>query len=195
MKQTIKLIESHTSHTTQCNSCCNQYHMSERPRVRRRPCFTICSCRSEPKTSPNVLVSLVSPCRSVSMYQGVLVVIFSPLVPFPGSSLFWVESDHCRRARSKGQFLKKSNLFCEISLLQPNYHPIQIELAANGGTQCGYCRFKISQIFLISLLCTSHANSALLSPGMVMQLHSFLQEHPDATMEQIDNILDGNLCR
>ena len=30
---------------------------------------------------------------------------------------------------------------------------------------------------------------------MVMQLHSFLQEHPDATMEQIDNILDGNLCR
>ena len=34
-----------------------------------------------------------------------------------------------------------------------------------------------------------------LSPGMVMQLHSFLQEHPDATMEQIDNILDGNLCR
>ena len=52
------------------------------------------------------------------------------------------------------------------------YHPIQLGLAANGGTQCGYC-----------------------SPGMVMQLHSFLQEHPEATMEQIDNILDGNICR
>ena len=38
------------------------------------------------------------------------------------------------------------------------YHPIQETLAATGGTQCGYC-----------------------SPGMVMQLHSYLQEHPEAT--------------
>ena len=52
------------------------------------------------------------------------------------------------------------------------YHPIQTALAATGGTQCGYC-----------------------SPGMVMQLHSYLQEHPDATVKDIDNILDGNICR
>jgi len=52
------------------------------------------------------------------------------------------------------------------------YHPIQTALAATGGTQCGYC-----------------------SPGMVMQLHSYLQEHPDATVKEIDNILDGNICR
>ena len=52
------------------------------------------------------------------------------------------------------------------------YHPIQSSLAATGGTQCGYC-----------------------SPGMVMQLHAFLQEHPNATRDQIDNILDGNICR
>ena len=52
------------------------------------------------------------------------------------------------------------------------YHPIQETLAATGGTQCGYC-----------------------SPGMVMQLHSYLQEHPEATKLVIDNILDGNICR
>ena len=52
------------------------------------------------------------------------------------------------------------------------YHPIQEALAATGGTQCGYC-----------------------SPGMVMQLHSYLQEHPEATKLEIDNILDGNICR
>ena len=52
------------------------------------------------------------------------------------------------------------------------YHPIQTAIAATGGTQCGYC-----------------------SPGMVMQLHSYLQEHPSATQKEIDNILDGNICR
>ena len=69
------------------------------------------------------------------------------------------------------------------------YHPIQSAVAATGGTQCGYC-----------------------SPGMVMQLHAYLQvnthhcftsslilyqpqEHPSATREEIDNILDGNICR
>jgi aerobic-type carbon monoxide dehydrogenase small subunit (CoxS/CutS family) len=30
---------------------------------------------------------------------------------------------------------------------------------------------------------------------MVMQLNSWLAEHPQATMDQIDNILDGNICR
>ena len=52
------------------------------------------------------------------------------------------------------------------------YHPIQTKLAAAGGTQCGFC-----------------------SPGMVMQLHAYLQEHPSATKQDIDNILDGNICR
>ena len=52
------------------------------------------------------------------------------------------------------------------------YHPIQKAVAATGGTQCGYC-----------------------TPGMVMQLHSYLQEHPSATKSEIDNIIDGNICR
>ena len=53
------------------------------------------------------------------------------------------------------------------------------------------------QIFLIQFLLYIFSMFAFLppSPGMVMQLHSFLQEHPEATMEQIDNILDGNICR
>ena len=28
-----------------------------------------------------------------------------------------------------------------------------------------------------------------------MQLYSWLQEHPNATKLEIDNILDGNICR
>ena len=28
-----------------------------------------------------------------------------------------------------------------------------------------------------------------------MQLNSWLQEHPDSTKLEIDNILDGNICR
>ena len=52
------------------------------------------------------------------------------------------------------------------------YHPIQAALSETGGSQCGFC-----------------------SPGMVMQLHSYLEEHPEATKLEIDNILDGNICR
>jgi len=55
---------------------------------------------------------------------------------------------------------------------QAGYHPIQEALVKTGGSQCGYC-----------------------SPGMVMQLHAYLAEHPKATMQELDNILDGNICR
>jgi len=52
------------------------------------------------------------------------------------------------------------------------YHPIQKAIATTGGSQCGYC-----------------------TPGMVMQMHAYLEEHPNATMLELDNILDGNICR
>ena len=52
------------------------------------------------------------------------------------------------------------------------YHPIQAAVSETGGSQCGFC-----------------------SPGMVMQLHAYLEEHPEATKLEIDNILDGNICR
>ena len=55
---------------------------------------------------------------------------------------------------------------------EAGYHPIQVALAETGGSQCGFC-----------------------SPGMVMQLHSHLQHQQHSTPAQLENILDGNLCR
>ena len=48
----------------------------------------------------------------------------------------------------------------------------QAALAAHDGTQCGFC-----------------------SPGMVMALHSLLLNNSDPSLEEIDNVLDGNICR
>ena len=52
------------------------------------------------------------------------------------------------------------------------YNPIQEKLAALSGTQCGYC-----------------------SSGMVMLLYAYLQQHPLATAQELEGILDGNICR
>lgn len=52
------------------------------------------------------------------------------------------------------------------------YHPIQTKLAELNGTQCGYC-----------------------SSGMVMLLYAYLQENPNPTPLEVEQILDGNLCR
>lgn len=52
------------------------------------------------------------------------------------------------------------------------FHPLQERLAAYDGTQCGFC-----------------------SPGMVMNMYSFLANNPNATKEQIEKNLDGNICR
>jgi xanthine dehydrogenase/oxidase len=50
--------------------------------------------------------------------------------------------------------------------------PVQYEIAANNGTQCGFC-----------------------TPGFVMNTHAFLQQNPSATQRQMEDIFGGNLCR
>ena len=50
--------------------------------------------------------------------------------------------------------------------------PAQYCIAKNNGSQCGFC-----------------------TPGFVMNTHSYLQQHPQATQDELDKIYGGNLCR
>lgn len=50
--------------------------------------------------------------------------------------------------------------------------PVQHTLAANNGSQCGYC-----------------------SPGFVMNMYSLLQNERHPTEKQIEDTFDGNICR
>lgn len=51
-------------------------------------------------------------------------------------------------------------------------NPFAYRLAANNGTQCGFC-----------------------TPGFVMNMTEYLANRPDATKADIEHALDGNLCR
>ncbi|XP_056392524.1 aldehyde oxidase-like isoform X2 [Hyla sarda] len=51
-------------------------------------------------------------------------------------------------------------------------HPVQERIAKAHGSQCGFC-----------------------TPGMVMSMYSLLRNHPQPTMQQINEALGGNLCR
>lgn len=50
--------------------------------------------------------------------------------------------------------------------------PAQYCIAKNNGSQCGFC-----------------------TPGFVMNTHAYMQQHPEASQEQLENIYGGNLCR
>ena len=51
-------------------------------------------------------------------------------------------------------------------------NPVAYRLAANNGSQCGYC-----------------------SVGFVMNMSEFIINHPNATKKEIEEAFDGNLCR
>ena len=65
-------------------------------------------------------------------------------------------------------------LVTTVEGIAPNagMHPIQEHLAKKHGTQCGYC-----------------------TPGIVMSLYSAAARKPDLTMVDVEQCLDGNLCR
>ncbi len=50
--------------------------------------------------------------------------------------------------------------------------PAQYCIAKNNGSQCGFC-----------------------TPGFVMNTHAYMQQHPEATREELESIYGGNLCR
>jgi isoquinoline 1-oxidoreductase subunit alpha len=51
-------------------------------------------------------------------------------------------------------------------------HPVQVAWAANNVPQCGYCQ-----------------------AGQMMQAVAFLKDKPNPTDDDIDAIMDGNICR
>lgn len=59
-----------------------------------------------------------------------------------------------------------------IGNLHDGIDPIQHRIAVYNGTQCGFC-----------------------TPGFVMNMHAYLQEHPSPTEQQIEDLFGGNLCR
>ena len=60
-----------------------------------------------------------------------------------------------------------------IEGLSPNAsHPLQVAWEQHNVAQCGYCQ-----------------------PGQIMQAAALLQKTPKPTDAQIDNAMDGNLCR
>ncbi|XP_074644518.1 xanthine dehydrogenase/oxidase-like isoform X2 [Tubulanus polymorphus] len=53
-----------------------------------------------------------------------------------------------------------------------NLHPVQERLAKYHGSQCGFC-----------------------TPGMVMSMYTLLRNNPNPSISEIENAMQGNLCR
>eukprot|EP00055_Hartaetosiga_balthica_P014394 m.78729 g.78729 ORF g.78729 m.78729 type:complete len:1316 (+) comp8584_c1_seq1:41-3988(+) len=59
-----------------------------------------------------------------------------------------------------------------IGSVRKGLHKVQSELASHWGSQCGNC-----------------------SPGMVMSMYSLLEQNPKPSPRQVEDALDGNICR
>lgn len=53
-----------------------------------------------------------------------------------------------------------------------NLHPIQQAFVEHGALQCGFC-----------------------TPGMIMSAHALLNKNPNPTVDEIKQVIAGNLCR
>ena len=51
-------------------------------------------------------------------------------------------------------------------------HPLQEAFIKYGGLQCGYC-----------------------TPGMILSAKALLDQHPQPTREEINHLMEGNICR
>ncbi len=51
-------------------------------------------------------------------------------------------------------------------------HPLQVEMTARGGIQCGYC-----------------------TPGIIMSAFALLQENPHPSEDEVRFAISGNICR
>ena len=59
-----------------------------------------------------------------------------------------------------------------IGGMKQGLHPIQERLSNMHGSQCGFC-----------------------TPGIIMSLYTQLRQYPDSTPHQLEECMDGNLCR
>ncbi|KAK7505493.1 hypothetical protein BaRGS_00003238 [Batillaria attramentaria] len=59
-----------------------------------------------------------------------------------------------------------------IGSLRTRLHPVQKRLAAAHGSQCGFC-----------------------SPGFVMSMYTLLRNNPTPSLDDLETVFDGNLCR
>ncbi|KAG6552063.1 hypothetical protein Mapa_006369 [Marchantia paleacea] len=59
-----------------------------------------------------------------------------------------------------------------VGTTKKGLHPIQEQLVKSNGSQCGFC-----------------------TPGMVMSMYGLLKDNPNPTPQQVENGIDGNLCR
>jgi len=59
-----------------------------------------------------------------------------------------------------------------LGSIKSGLHPVQQRMAEFHASQCGFC-----------------------TPGIVMAMYTFFRNHPNATLEEVEEAMDGNLCR
>ena len=59
-----------------------------------------------------------------------------------------------------------------VGCKKTGFNEIQKRIADNNGTQCGWC-----------------------TPGMVMNMYNLLLENPKPQKQEIEDSMDGNICR